>query len=61
MSQALNETEINYEIYDWELLVIITGLKLWHHYLIDSKFEIWTDYKNLEYFKKPQKLNLSEL
>ena len=29
MSQALNKTERNYEIYDQELLAIITGLKLW--------------------------------
>ena len=61
MSQALNEIERNYEIYDWELLAIMTGLKLWQYYLIDSKFEIWTDHKNLEYFKKPQKLNWQQI
>ena len=41
MSQALNEIERNYEIYNQELLAIMTGLKLWWHYLIDSKFEPW--------------------
>ena len=29
ISQALNETKKNYEIYDQELLAIITGLKQW--------------------------------
>ena len=54
----MNETERNYEIYDWELLAIMEGLKQWQQYLIGSdQFEIWTNYKNLEYFKKLQKLN----
>jgi len=54
----MNETERNYKIYDWELLVIMEGLKQWRQYLIGrDQFEIWTDHKNLGYFKKPQKLN----
>jgi len=58
LSRAMNETERNYEIYDWELLAIMEGLKQWWQYLIGSnQFEIWTDHKNLGYFKKPQKLN----
>jgi len=58
LSRAMNETERNYEIYDRELLAIMEGLKQWRQYLIGSdQFEIWTDHKNLGYFKKPQKLN----
>ena len=32
---------------------------MWRHFLEGTvvKFEIWTDYKNLEYFMKAQKLN----
>ena len=29
ISQVLNEAKKNYEIYNWELLAIITGLKQW--------------------------------
>ena len=49
----------NYEIYDKEMLAIIRGLENWRHLLEDAhfKFEIWTDYKNLKYFMKAQKLN----
>jgi len=36
LSKAMNETERNYEIYDWELLVIMEGLKQWQQYLIGS-------------------------
>jgi len=57
--KSLNETERNYKIHDKEMLAIIRGLENWRHLLegICFKFEIWTDYKNLEYFIKAQKLN----
>ena len=59
LSKSLNETERNYEIHDKEMLAIIRGLESWRHLLEGAqfKFEIWTDYKNLEYFMKVQKLN----
>jgi len=51
--------ERNYEIHDKEMLAIVRGLEAWRHLLegARSKFEIWTDHKNLEYFMKAQKLN----
>ena len=59
LSKSLNETERNYKIHDKEMLAIIRGLESWRHLLegVQSKFEIWTDHKNLEYFMKAQKLN----
>jgi len=59
LSKSLNETERNYEIHNKEMLAIIRGLEVWRHLLegAQTKFEIWTDYKNLEYFMKAQKLN----
>jgi len=59
LSKSLNEMERNYEIHDKEILAIIRGLESWRHLLegAQSKFEIWTDHKNLEYFIKAQKLN----
>ena len=59
LSKSLNKTERSYEIYDKEMLAIIRGLESWRHLLegAQSKFEIWTDHKNLEYFMKAQKLN----
>ena len=61
LSKSLNETERNYEIHNKEMLVTIRGLENWRH-LLESivlcfKFEVWMDYKNLEYFMKVQKLN----
>ena len=59
LSKLLNETERNYEIHDKEMLAIVRGLEAWRYLLegAQSKFEIWTDHKNLEYFMKAQKLN----
>ncbi|SJL18527.1 uncharacterized protein ARMOST_22120 [Armillaria ostoyae] len=59
MSKALTATERNYEIYDKELLAIMLALSKWRHYLMGAleDIEIWTDHQNLQYFRKPQKLN----
>jgi len=59
LSKSLNETERNYEIYDKEMLAVIRGLENWRHLLESAKykFEVWTNYKNLDYFMKTQKLN----
>ena len=59
ISKSLSNTERNYEIHNKEMLVVIRCLEVWRHFLegAATKFEIWTDYKNLEYFMKAQKLN----
>ena len=59
LSKSLNETERNYEIHNKEMMVVIRGLENWRHLLKGTryKFEVWTDYKNLEYFLRVQKLN----
>ena len=50
---------MNYEIYGKEILAVIRRLKNWVYLLKDAKFklEVWTSYKNLEYFMKTQILN----
>ena len=51
LSKSLTEAKRNYEIYDKELLAIMTALSEWRHYLLTGKeFEIWTDHQNLCYF-----------
>jgi hypothetical protein len=59
LSKALNPMERNYEIHDTEMLAIIQGLEEWRHYLEGARHpvEIWTNHKNLEYFRVAQKLN----
>ena len=59
LSKSLNETKRNYEIYNKEMLAIVSRLENWRHLLKGTcfKFKIQMDHKNLEYFMKAQKLN----
>jgi len=59
ISKSLSDTERNYEIHDKEMLVVVRYLEAWRYFLEETmtRFEIWTDHKNLEYFMKAQKLN----
>ena len=52
ISKLLNDMERNYEIHNKEMLAVIRCLEVWRHFLegVRTKFEIWTDHKNLEYF-----------
>ena len=51
--------ESNYEIYNKELLVIMRYLEAWDTELriVFKRFDIITNYKNIEYFIKKQCLN----
>src|SRR6202789_4453804 len=58
-SKSLNAVERNYEIHDKEMLAVMRSLEEWRHFLEGAKHkvEIWTDHKNLEYFRTAKKLN----
>jgi len=45
------------------MLAVICCLEAWRHFLEESrsKFEVWTDHKNLEYFMSNQKLNYKQV
>ena len=59
ISKTFSPTERNYEIYDWELLAIIWVLKEWRHYIqgFPHTTVIFSDHKNLTYFREARKLN----
>jgi len=58
-SKSLSSVEQNYKIHDKEMLAIIRVLEEWRHFLEEAihLVEIWTNYKNLEYFMTAKKLN----
>lgn len=62
-SRSLSNAEINYTIYDKELLAIITAFDVWRHHLEGAKYpvQVITDHKNLLYLKKPQHLNQRQI
>jgi len=59
ISKTFSPTERNYEIYDRELLAVIRALQEWRHYIQGSPHTttIYTDHKNLTFFRSAQKLN----
>ena len=51
-SRTFTAAELNYDIYDKELLAIFKAFKIWQHYLegLIYSIDVVTDHKNLEYF-----------
>jgi hypothetical protein len=59
-SRQLRKHEVNYPTHDLELAVVVHALKIWRHYLIGKKTEIYTDHKSLKYIFTQQDLNLHQ-
>ena len=59
LSQSMTEAERNYDIYNKKLLAIVYALEEWCYYLEGAKHAvtIYTDHKNLTYFRSPKHLN----
>jgi hypothetical protein len=58
-SRKLTPAELNYEIYDKEMLAIVEALKIWRPYTEGSSHlvTIYTDHKNLVYFTTSKTFN----
>ncbi len=58
-SASLLPAEINYDIYDCELLAIVCALHHWRHHLLGAHhpIRILTDHNNLIYFCEPHKIS----
>ena len=48
-SWQLRDHEKNYPTHDLELAIVVHALKIWRHYLISNKCDIYTDHKSLKY------------
>jgi hypothetical protein len=48
-SQQLRKHEVNYLTHDQELAAVVHALKIWRHYLIGKRCELYTDHKSLKY------------
>ena len=52
--------EHSYPTHDMELAAIVFALKIWHHYLYDEQFEVFSDHKSLRYIFTQQDLNMRQ-
>jgi hypothetical protein len=57
-SWLLKPHEQNYPTHDLELAAIVYALKIWRHYLIGNKCDVFTDHKSLKYIFTQPDLNL---
>ena len=57
-SRKLQPAELNYDIYDKEMLAIVEAFKIWRHYLEGEKeITVYSDHKNLQYWQTTKVLN----
>jgi hypothetical protein len=58
-SRALRPHEINYPTHDLELAAVV--LKIWRHYLMGNRCNIFADHKSLKYIFTQSELNMRQI
>jgi hypothetical protein len=59
-SRQLRPHEGNYPTHDLELAAVVHALKIWRHYLIGDRCEVYTEHKSLKYIFTQPDLNLRQ-
>jgi hypothetical protein len=59
-SLQLRKHELNYPTHDLELEVVVHALKIWRHYIMGTKCQVYTDHKSLKYIFTQKDLNLRQ-
>jgi hypothetical protein len=57
-SRQLRKHEVNYPTHDLELANVVYALKIWRHYLMGKRCELYTDHKSLKHIFAQSNLNL---
>jgi hypothetical protein len=59
-SWQLRKHEVHYPTHDLELAAVVHALKIWRHYLMGKRCELYTDHKSLKYIFAQPNLNLRQ-
>jgi hypothetical protein len=59
-SRKLRKHEENYPTHDLELAAVVHARKIWRHYLIGHRCEIYSDHKSIKYIFTQNDLNLRQ-
>jgi hypothetical protein len=59
-SRQLWKHELNYPTHDLELAVVVHALKIWRHYIMRTKCQVYTDHKSLKYIFTQKDLYLRQ-
>jgi hypothetical protein len=57
-SRQLRKHEEKYLTHDFELATMVHALKIWRHYIIGKRCEVYSDHKSLKYIFTQLDLNL---
>jgi ribonuclease HI len=57
-SRQLRKHELNYPTHDLELAAVVHALKVWRHYIMGTKCQVYTDHKSLKFIFTQKDLNL---
>jgi hypothetical protein len=59
-SRQLCKHELNYPTHDLELAAVVHALKIWRHYIMGTKCQVYTNHKSLKYIFTQKDLNLRQ-
>jgi hypothetical protein len=59
-SRQLRKHELNYPAHDLELAAVVHALKIWRHYIMGTKCQVYIDHKSLKYIFTQKDLNLRQ-
>jgi hypothetical protein len=59
-SRQLRKHEAHYPTHDLELAAIVHALKIWRHYLMGKRCELYTNHKSLKYIFTQSNLNVRQ-
>ncbi len=59
-SRQLRKHELNYPTHDLEMAAVVHTLKIWRHYIMGTKCQVYTDHKSLKYIFTQKNLNLRQ-
>jgi hypothetical protein len=59
-SRQLRKYEEKYPTHDLELAAVVHALKIWRHYIIGKRCEVYSDHKSLKYIFTQPDLNLRQ-
>jgi hypothetical protein len=59
-SRQLKKHQENYLTHDLELAAVVHALKIWRHYLMGNKCELFTNHKSFKYFFTQTELNMRQ-
>jgi ribonuclease HI len=59
-SRQLRKHEQNYPTHNLELAAVVHALKIWRHYLLGHRYQIYTDHKSLKYIFTQNDFNLRQ-